>query len=203
MRSTDSGIKMRLVKYAAYTTIVALGLCLAGCSDSSGSTKSYAHGTRIKLYSSIEDLAGDSAAVIVGTVSGQKAETDSTGNQVTVSTFVVSEQIPTTKVGTHLGKAPASIQSGTTVSVRQLGASDIVGLAAPILRQNQSYLLFVTPSMLPGDEAQQFSITGASAGYYQKKVAPSSVDEAAPTFEKVGDEEGDVLPGLVNPSELK
>ena len=39
---------------------------------------------------------------------------------------------------------------------------------ASLLQIDREYLLFLTPSMLPGDKAAQFFITGAVAGAYQR-----------------------------------
>lgn len=52
--------------------------------------------------------------------------------------------------------------------VRQTGS---VAQSAPteLLTEGEEYLLYLTPSNLPGELASQYYVTGLSAGIYQKK----------------------------------
>lgn len=56
------------------------------------------------------------------------------------------------------------------VEVRQLGTSSMSEVPAAILKQGSTYLLFLTPSMLSGDLAHQYHVTGGDAGIY---IGPS------------------------------
>lgn len=170
--------------------IAALTCALAvGCTNSS---TTYADGARSTLYDSVQQLSRDSVAAVVATVADQQV-VGKDSETTTLSTIKVAE-VTRDGFGTNLPSGQAGFPQGTpVVVVRQLGGPDIQG-PAPMLEVGRSYLLFLTPTMLPGEDGAQFYITGGSAGYY---AAPQGAAlDAKASFTKVGDE-GDRLPGQI------
>ncbi len=135
---------------AATITTALLTLSVAGCSVSTGE----AAGSRHVLYASIDALARDSTAIVAGSVTAQVADGDTI-----ISTVVVANAPSNPQLGAN---APAArpVAVGDSIQVRQDPSS------RPLLEMGREYMLWVTPSMLPGDAASQFFITGGNAGLY-------------------------------------
>lgn len=148
--------------------ITAIG-ALSGCAPSSS-------GSRHTLYDDIDGLAADSSSIVVGTVSEQTAVDDGAVSSVEVTNAPTNPQL-----GGNLAERGNSIAVGDTVEVRQV--------AAPFLEVGTEYLLFLTPSMLEGDAATQFYVTGADAGIYIRDG-----DE----FRRVAVNSGDTLPSIIS-----
>lgn len=137
----------------AFVAIAASLLLLqAGCATNSADGGG--SGSRAVLYDSIEALASDSTAIVVGAVVDQRADGDAT-----ISTLDVLSAPSSPQLGANAPEAePVSV--GDTVDVRQDPSS------RPLLKTGKEYMLWVTPTMLPGDAASQFFITGSNAGLY-------------------------------------
>lgn len=145
----------------------------AACSSSSS-------GSRHTLYDSIDSLAADSSAILVGTVSDQ-----STAGGTTVSSVAVTNAPTNPQLGGNLADPPEPPAAGDVVEVRED--------QTPTLSPGEEYLLFLTPTMLPGDASTQYFITGAVAGIYVRdgegfrRAVPDSGDTLPDTITAVGE----------------
>lgn len=169
----------RQASFAVVLTLITAALicALTGCSSS-------ASGSRANLYESIDDLAGDSTAIVIGTVTSQRQDDDAI-----ISTFEVSNAPTNPQLGANVEGADSLLVAGDTVEVRQMDSGAASSAAAPLLESDQEYLLFLTPSMLAGDAATQFYVTGAEAGLYIRDG-----DE----FRRVMTDTGDILPETIS-----
>ena len=121
---------------------------LTGCASSSS-------GSRHTLYDSVESIAADSSDIVIGTVQTQGVDGDAT-----VSTVEVEVASTNPQLGANLAGGHGSIEVGDVIEVRQQGD--------PLLASGDQYLLFVTPTELSGDAADQYYVTGAVAGIYER-----------------------------------
>jgi len=147
---------------------------LGGCASST------AEGSRARLYGSVAELAADSGAVVTGTVDGQRTVRDLPAGDTTVSEVTVRAT----------AKADRELPAGATVSVRQMGSAAAPGPAA-LLQPGRTYLLFLTPTGLDGERAEQFFVTGGTAGIWE--TDGGGADERS-TFTRLPSDDGDVLP---------
>lgn len=154
----------------------ALICALTGCGSSSSAS-------RATLYESIDDLAGDSTAIVIGTVTGQRENDDAI-----ISAFEVSNTPTNAQLGANVEGADSTLVAGDTVEIRQMNSRSASSAAAALLESDQEYLLFLTPSMLAGDAATQFSVTGAEAGLYIRD---------GDQFRRVMTDTGDTLPQTI------
>ncbi|HKP07778.1 MAG TPA: hypothetical protein VJU58_11055 [Microbacterium sp.] len=146
-------------------------IMLTACASSSS-------GSRATLYESLEALAADSSVIVIGTVTGQSTVAGPSGDSsTTVSTVEVTNAPSNPQLGGNLEGDLVTVAVGDVVEVRQD--------TGPLLMQGEEYLLFLTPSMLPGDAASDYFITGAVAGLYARNG-----DE----FRRVVLDSGDTLP---------
>ncbi|MFE1664943.1 hypothetical protein [Microbacterium sp. P02] len=142
------------------------------------------------MYESIDDLARDSTAIVVGTVTTQRQSDDAM-----VSTFQVSNAPTNPQLGGDLDSADVPPVAGDIVEVRQMDSAGS-SLAAPLLEPTREYLLFLTPSMLGGDAATQYYVTGGEAGLYIRegdefrRMVTDSGDTLPETITMTGDEGG-------------
>lgn len=162
---------MRTGVFVPWIAVVSV---LAGCSQSSS-------GSWHTLYDSVESLAADSSTIVVGTVSAQSVEGD-----VTISSVEVTNAPTNPQLGANLADRPEPAAVGETVEVRQE--------LSPALELGEEYLLFLTPTMLPGEAAGQHFVTGAVAGLYVRhdgefrRVVPDSGDALPDRITTVGAE---------------
>lgn len=156
--------------------VVALLVGAIGCSSQSS-------GSRHELFDSLEGIEAASTMIVVGEVIDQAM-----GDDVTVSTIVVEESFRPAALATALDIAPSP--AADTVQVRTMRPASA---SPPILSAGATYLLFLTPSMLPGYEADQFFVTGADAGIY-------AADGDAFVH---GPFDGDVLPETLRREDLR
>lgn len=169
-----------------------LSAALSGCSMNTAGEDGEAHSSRVKLYPSIESLAGDSAAVVVGTVREQRvaADIDKT-TDFTLSTIEVS----------NVQKANEPVVPGEKLIVRQLGSQKQTAPGA-LMEVGTTYLLYLTPSGLDGELGTQFYITGANAGLYQAAEAQRRTNYApSDVFKQVEKQDGESLPEQVTLSQ--
>ncbi len=179
-------ITRRIASIAAAAVIAAAGL--AGCTSA---TASHSDASRVRFYSSVQELAADSTAIVSGTVTAQNTATDIDPTTVfTISTVTVKD-------------APkgSGLTPGSTVEVRQFGDSNQVG-PAPLLTQGTDYLLYLTASGLSGPLASQYYVTGGTAGVYEASTSPQA-HSSETTFSQVQPDAGDTLPATVNISQAQ
>lgn len=120
--------------------------------------------TRTKTYSSQDELIKDSALIVIGVAESQTVARDLDPDlDFTITQFNVLRTIKGT---------PAR-----TIMVRQTG-SVAQGAPTEILTKGEEYLLYLTPSNLPGKLASQYYVTGLNAGIYQKQD-PSAADRTS------------------------
>lgn len=120
------------------------------------------HASRSKFYSSIKELAADSTEVIVGTATKIRIEAP-----YSVVTVEVDDSYQPSELGSAIANTrAASVGDGATVEVRQLGTADMKETPVPLLELKKKYLLLLTPSMLAGEAANQFYVTGGGAGIF-------------------------------------
>ena len=168
--------RTRMTTACSFAVGIAAISILAGCSQSSS-------GSRHTLYDSVESLAADSSSIVVGTVSAQSTEAD-----VTISSVEVTNAPTNPQLGANLADRVAPVAVGETIEVRQMNA--------PVLKLSEEYLLFLTPTMLPGEPATQYFVTGAVAGLYVRegdefrRVVPDSGDDLPDTIAAVAGTSG-------------
>ena len=193
--------------------IAAVAICaltgLTGCSQGGGTSSediSVMHGSRAQLYGSVRDLAGDSSLAIVGTIGAQKVAKDiDDQTPFTISTVNVIKTVKTPAFGSKLKGGGAETKTEVMeVEVRQLGTSAMSEVPAAILKQGSTYLLFLTPSMLGGDLAHQYYVTGGDAGIYIGPSQALSTGKVPTTrFTQAVAVKGEALPAALNTSELE
>jgi hypothetical protein len=158
------------------SVIVAATFVLTGCSQSGSETSSAKH------YDSMDSLAADSTAIVVGTVTKQY-EKDGSDASVIVSEFKVTNSPANPSLGNKVHADSAAIVVGDTILVRQSKEEK------SRLQKGDEYLLFVAPSTAEGSTANDFSITGTVAGlYHWNGTAYSRVVKVA----------GDTLPDTIS-----
>jgi len=125
-------------------------------------------------------MAGDSALVIIGTVVSDSVVTDvDPVTEFTLATIRIGDVV----------KARSPFVQGSKVVVRQVGSASQI-TEVPLMKVGRQYLLYLTPSGLPGERATQFYVTGANAGVYAQSGDPSS-------FKQVQRRDGEDLPVTV------
>lgn len=176
-----------LAAIAAVLVIPALGglfpqATIGPAAQPPGSTS----GMRATLYSSVEELAADSGAIVTGTVVSQQPGADGS----VVSDLEVTASYRPAELGANLRGGPVPIPEGAIVKVTTFGGVTSVG--STDVTSGKQYLMFLTPTDLPGATQDEFFITGVTAGLY-------SADGAR--FVKAPSE-GDRLPEVLTVEEL-
>ncbi|GMA23474.1 hypothetical protein GCM10025864_12330 [Luteimicrobium album] len=181
----------KLKQIAIALPVAAIISALAACSSANdgvaGSEGSGADGSRARLYNSPEDMASDSSAVIVGTVSGTRTVDD-----IDATTDFTLSDLRVDKV------LKGGFAEGASITVRQLGSKEQAP-PATLLKPGSEYLLYLTASGLDGDLAKQYYVTGGNAGLYAASAnstastrANLAADDAG--FAQVDPEPGENLP---------
>lgn len=168
--------------------IAAVMLLLSGCGPNESS--------RAKMYDSEQQLAKDSTVIVVGNVDGQTTleQGDDGHTKFTVSSVIVAEKI----------KGGGDADIGKTIQVRQTGVED-GSQHDPILQDDVTYLLYLSPSGLSGDAAAQYYVTGATAGMYMADTNHLIPDRRAIdtlVFKRVDAQSGDKLPEHIQTSQI-
>lgn len=124
--------------------------------------------SRVYIYGSIEELAGDSSLVVKATASSSRsgtlagAPTDVTTFEV-ASCFLVGGVVGTEPVfPQHAKTGPDPCQAGDVVEVRTFRDYGIE------LQEGDTYLLFLTNTGLAEDPSNLYYVTGAVAGAYKE-----------------------------------
>ncbi|MFT4295713.1 MAG: hypothetical protein QM582_09910 [Micropruina sp.] len=142
------------------SALVVSALLFSACGGLGG------EGSRHQIYASLEELIGDSALIVAGTVSGVSAVNQGMA-QTAATVSVAVRYFPE-----DLGRAPSDggdpadpPRSASSVRVLQVG-TPWMG-PAPTLQPGSSYLLFLSRSGLDGDFADVYFVTGGVAGMYR------------------------------------
>lgn len=152
-----------------------------GDSISTGSSLS-----RVNLYSSIGELSDDSDAIVAGTVTSQEATHDIDD----VTSFILATvEVSSVEKG--------DVQEGSTIIVRQTGQAE-----DSLLEDGGTYLLYIVTSGLKGDLADQYYVTGATAGIY-REITANTRSSASDSFVRVDTDSGDELPENLTSREVK
>lgn len=145
-------------------------------------------GSRVKMYTSLEELIADSGAVVVGVVADQQPGDDGT----TISTIDVEQSFAPAGLGSTSPSPPVPVAEGTAVRVRTFSATTS-SLPSTALEAGSRYLLFLTPTGLPSAADDEFFITGVVAGIYEAQ---------GDRFVRASDD-GDQLPPELHGSDLR
>ncbi|PYY36417.1 hypothetical protein [Curtobacterium sp. MCBD17_030] len=161
--------RVRLGTLVAAALLAAGVVTVTGCSSASS-------GSRARMYDSVSSMADHSSLVVTGTVRQQRVAND------------VADADPTTLSTVRIvatAKTDPDHPVGSTVVVRQHGTTRSSG-PGMLLEDGGTYLLYLMPSALDGDLADQYFVTGGAAGVY--------VGEDGRTDFRRGTDEGDELP---------
>ena len=165
--------------FAAIVALVVLSSALAGCAESipePSTTSVTISGSRDVLYDSLDAVKDDSAVVVTATVLSQiEPKEGVAGSPGTVSELKVVQSSQS-----DLADSPGQ------VFVFQYG-TETVSAMAPLLKKGETYLLFLTSTGLAKARANDFFVTGSSAGIYLL---------TSEGYKRLG-EDGDVIPALV------
>lgn len=171
---------------AAAAVLFAAVLAVSGCAGG-GEGAGGADTSRVRLYSSTSDLAADSALVVTGTVVGQQAVVDLspdlgfTLSTVRLNTVVKGDAAP-----------------GSAVVVRQVGSEE---RPTDLMAVGSHYLLYLTPSGLPGDLGEQYYVTGGNAGLYEAAGGNALGTSGDQVYTRSAPEPGENLPGSLTPAQ--
>lgn len=160
---------MRIGKGIGICAMLLASLILGAC-GSNAATDGPGTGTetsRAKLYQSAEQMADDSDLIVVGSVDDTRTVQDL--DDATDFTLADVKVLTTIK-----GDA-----DGDTVVVRQTGSPEQSG-SDLLMSSGDTVMLFLVRSGLDGELADQYYITGDTAGLY----AIDAVDDAANTTQK-------------------
>lgn len=147
--------------------------------------------SRVKLYDTPEELAQDSDLIVNGKVLNQQEVYD------------IDDTIPFTIVQVEVGDVLKGTPNNAVIEVRQTGL-----LEESFVVNGSNYLFFLVPSDLEGPQAEQYYITGATAGLYEVETPANSTTAArskttAATLERVDTESGDDLPSTMTVADLR
>jgi hypothetical protein len=178
--------------------VVAIGaaVSLAGCaSPEEPAVVRGVDGSRHEIYDSVDGLVQDSSAVVtVEVLSQERGELDAPegvlATPLTISTVRVLELAEPDELAETLPGGESTVAVGDELVVRQLGDAEMESTPAPIMEIGGSYLLFLTPTGLPGEAADEFYVTGAVAGLFE----PSSSGRGGETGYTSLSHDGDDLP---------
>lgn len=176
---------------AAALAVLGLTTACAGPVTSSSSA------SRAELYGSLAELTAASSLVVAGVAGDQRTAADVTPTlDSTLTAFEVAATV----------EPEDGPSEGRTIVVRQTGSADQPPPAGPLLEPGRAYLLFLTASGLPGELAEQFYVTGVTAGLYTARdpasVLVASGDWGTAVFDEAAAGEGDVLPDAVTAADV-
>ncbi len=180
-------------RLGALLAIAGVSLLLVGCAQ----PMTYSSSSRVKLYGSTAELAADSAMVALVTVIKQQEypATDST-SAYTASTAVVGQQFRPQGIS-EKSTLNEKYPIGSEVIIRQLGSKSMIDEDGKnsTLSDGGTYLVFLTLSGVVGAQANEFYITGVTAGLYGSR-------DGGPSYRWLGADE-DKLPSSLNATDLR
>ena len=182
---------MRIGKGIGICAMLLASLVLGACGSDAGTAapRTGTETSRAKLYQSAEQMADDSDLIVVGSVGDTRTVQDL--DDTTDFTLADVKVLTTIK-----GDA-----GGDTVVVRQTGSPEQSG-SDLLMSSGDTVMLFLVHSGLDGELADQYYITGATAGLYSIDAVDSMsslargddspADDAH--FQRVDMQSGDSLP---------
>lgn len=169
--------------FAAVVGIALLSGTISGCAEAipePSTTTVTVAGSRDILYGSLDELKADSTVVVTATVVSQLVPKEGiAGSPGTVSELKV--------VQTESELAAPQGQ----IFVFQYG-TETVSAMAPLLEEGETYLLFLTSTGLEKARANDFFVTGVSAGIYLL---------TREGYKSLGEDE-DVIPSLLTEEDV-
>lgn len=191
---------MRIGKGIGICAMLLASLVLGAC-GSDAATDGPETGTemsRVKLYQSAEQMADDSDLIVVGSVGDTRTVQDL--DDITDFTLADVKVLTTIK-----GDA-----GGDTVVVRQTGSPE-QGESDSLMSSGDTVMLFLVRSGLDGELADQYYVTGATAGLYAIDAVDSMsslargddslADDAR--FQRVDTQSGDSLPQTLTAEDVE
>lgn len=177
--------------------VVFLASACADPSTSSGNEQVVSiEGFRDKLYSSYGELIEDSDVVVEArAVESAEIKGQLAGLPGTVAQLEVVNSFSYEGLRAHTDELNV-LKPGDKFFVLQYGTESIEG-PAPLLRPGSSYLLFLSRSVISDSQAQEFFVTGSSAGIFElidgqfvsRSVDGDTIDQAIgrEELERLGD----------------
>ena len=122
----------------AAVLVAVASVVVAGCAQDGES------GSRHALYDSLDSLARDSSVIVVGSVTDQREGVSAGAPPPSrISTVEVTNTPANPSLGEDLDTETGVVAVGDVIQVREDAGSSL-------LQIGREYLLFLTPSMLPG-----------------------------------------------------
>ena len=119
-------------------------------------------GSRVRMYSSLDELISDSGAIVTGVVVDRQPGPDGT----IMFTIDVERSFTPAALGAASPTPIPAVPDGSAVRVRTFGGV-VSSLPSAPLEPGGRYLLFLTPTGLPAADDDDFFITGVVAGIYE------------------------------------
>lgn len=187
-------MRIHQVVVASVAALACMGLGACGSVDETVS-RSGSDMSRVKVYQSVEQLADDSDAIIIGDVQSTAVTRDIDDvTDFTLASVLVKEV------------AKGDLAPSDDITVRQTGAD------APQLSEGDTVMLFLVHSGLDGELAGHYYITGATAGMYEADPlaevlqADDSENDGIQSntqFERVDKDSGDDLPMTLTMDDIR
>lgn len=189
---------MRIGKGIGICAMLLASLILGACGSDAATDGPGTGTSRAKLYQSAEQMADDSDLIVVGSVGDTRTVQDL--DDTTDFTLADVKVLTTIK-----GDA-----GGDTVVVRQTGSPE-QGDSDLLMSPGDTVMLFLARSELDGELADQYYITGATAGLYAMDavdVAADTTQEGDPPadgarFRRVDMQSGDSLPQTLTTEDVE
>lgn len=190
-------INMKRLIYLLW--LFTFALCVFGCGTDNSSYNATADMSRVTLYQSVDDMFNDSDLVVIGTVQNTSVVQDIDD----ITDFTLSDVfVEQTIFGDSVNK--------NMITVRQTGSSE-QQTGESFMSPGDCVLLFLVHSGLDGELADQYYITGATAGWYELNAVDDmqllstdsdNINYSQFSFERVDMDSGDTLPSTLSPDEL-
>ena len=124
----------------------------------------------------------------------------------TLADFQVDEVVSPKATGAEVPPSAqeSPIRPGDTITVRQMGGAD-TSAPAEFLTEGEQYILFLHPTMLEGPAADDYYVTGVTAGIYvaaNTEASRGNLNAGFDHYDTRYEDEGDNLPPILSPDEL-
>lgn len=174
----DKGLLRLLLVLVCALTI------MSACSESSNqNAQVQIQGTRLKSYKSLEELAGDAAAIAVIAPTGDTTTGTNGGIPYTIASVRVISSIKGT------------LQPDAVVPLRQLGSSNS-NLAYSLVQAGQQYVAFMVSYRFAGADHDEWLVVGEPSGLF-------AVDKAGVLSKIDRDQASAALPATTSMQQVK
>ncbi len=156
MRTLEHGWFRSVVLFA----LLVISMFVTSCTGVSSASRHH-------VYTSLDELIGDSVVVVEGKVVAREKASDG-GSPATDATVLVTRQFAPPGLAQHpIGPDPSGIYRKPLrpVAARVVVRQPDEAPATP-LQQGVDYVLFLVPAGLAGDDPNLFHVTGGVAGMY-------------------------------------